>query len=672
MRISRQGDFLQADFFENVGGLNNTDSPFIVSPNQATSGQNYDYVRTGAIQKRLGHTLLNSSADSQLTTMGLGLHLTSADVRTIIRAAGTKFQNFNIGAESFTNLTEDTAAAGSDFFSSSSTQTVKFNQFNTTDANLLIANGGGLTIPYAVTSSTKVTKLGTDAPTGSIGLSQSAGSGTFPSTSVFRYAVAVKKASTGAISNVALEDSITLSSTTNEVTINLSSVTVDTTKYDQFWIYRSAAGGSEGFTTGDLIAKIASTSTSYDDTGSSLSTSENVPRAGNTSLDNSPLPSGTYNSGTVFKRRYVTAKGSTVYLSDLNKPESFPTTNVITIPSGGNITALGVISFNTPTTSGTDEFLVIWKENETWLITGDSVSDYSLQFIDNVGCINQTSVVNANGFIYWMDARGIYLWDGSGKPIYCSRLIENYFGRDGDLNQAQLASTWAVFYKKQNMVIWYTSDTISGKQKFAFKLDLRLTLPSVQGSLTGRIMPGVFTVDTSGIALYGGANFKPPNENEEFLIAGDASGKMYRLYSSNSDNSTGIDFEYETSFLDMGTPGIAKRFHKVIAWVQKIDAFDLNLDYWSAYKTGEDNKTTNTATVDANSADTALWDVGEWDVAFWDDYGAELTPLVFNLTNSGGNSEGDCLKIRFRQGEVDEPVVINGFSILYSEIGLRK
>lgn len=668
----QQGEFIQEDFFDNTGGLNLADSPFRILENQAVAGSyNYDYTATGGIKKRNGNTQANGSADAQLKSLGLGIfNPSSSATKTIIRAAGTKIQSVNANTYVSTNLVEDTVAAGSDFLTGGSTQQVVMSQFNTSSVNALWAAGGGMSTVYGY-NGTKITKNGAAVATGSIALSQAPGGGTFGATGTYWYAIVLHKASTGVTSNAALDTSIALGATTNTITINLSGITgLDTTKYDQVWIYRSALNGATGFTTGDLIAQVTSSTTTYADTGTFISSSVNVPRSGNTVLDNSALPTGTFKTLATWKRRLVTANGSTLYISDLNKAESWPLTNTIQIPSGGDITGISIISFATPTTTGIDELLVIFKERELWILSGSSYTDWVLKFIDYTGCPNQTLVVAANGFLSWMDYRGVYLWDGSAKPIYCSRPIEFLFGPDGDLDRSKLPLGVGAFYRKQNEIVWYLSSSFYGEQVLGLKLDLRLTLPQVQSNIGGRILEGVFIQDTLPSPVYAVSSTNATFD--EILLSGDGAGLMWKMFDNQTgDAATGVAFSYQTKPLDLGRITQTKRFQKIIVWCRDTSSNNLTLNFWVNYRTDTGSQSTQAQPISSAVTDS-LWDAASWDAAYWDKNLNTFSPVVFNLNSAQGGTEGEALTLQFVQKEANVPVTIAGFSVIYTLAGLRK
>lgn len=669
--MPEQGAFKYIDFFSNSGGLNIRDTPVRVDDGQATGGVNYDYVQTGGIKSRRGDSEINAVADAQLKSLGLGTYSSSNSVTKFpVRAAGTKLQSYSFVNAAFTNLTEDTTAAGSDFLTTGSTQQVVFSQFNTASLNMLWTAGGGMDSVYGEYSATKVTKNGVPAPTASV-FTATAGAGSSSlSTGTYRYSLVYRKLSTQSLSNAVLEASVSVTAGQN-VTLAWTLSNNDVVKYDKILVYRSALNGSVGFTTGDLVVTLNSSATGYVDTGTSEISATNVPRVGSAVLDNSVLPTGTYSTLTSWKRRLVTASDSNLYISDLNKAESWPTTNYITIPSGGAITALAIISFATEQTN--DEYLAVFKDREVWIVTGSTVADFALKFVDNCGCPVQTMVVTCNGFLAFVDYRGIFLWDGSNKPIYTSGPIEPLFAIDGDIDKTKLALGFGTFYRKKNEVEWVLSHNIYGDNKYAIKMDLRLTLPSVQDSLMGRNIDGVFTQDSLSVAMYSGLSFLPLTTFDEMLIRGDGVGKIHQAYNEFSDNDVAYSFEYLTKFLDCGSPTINKRFHKVVVWVEEVGDWNLLLDYWANYRADLNSYDTLSEPIStAKGNEAALWDIAVWDESYWDNYQAKLRPLIFNLRPGVSNSnEGEVIRLRFRQTGANQPVTIAGFTVYYTDKGMN-
>ncbi len=656
------------NYMNNSGGLNITDSPLFMQDNQATGqSYNYDYSVTGSITKILSPTLLNMVADSQLKTLGLGQHHDVAtDARTLIRCAGTKIQVYNTVTGVITDVVDDTMSANSDFLTPGSTQPVVFSQFNTVGGgtHLWMAGGGISNIEGYYGS--KVTANGVAVFGGNLDATVNThDSGTFSGTGHFYYAVQGRKLSTQAVSNLALDVIATIVNTDDSVTIDLTDLTgVDTTLYDQIIIWRSALNGSLGFTTGSIIAQLPSTATTYKDRGTSIADSQVAPRPGSAILDNSTLPTNTYKYITAFKRRLITCVDSTIYLSDLNKDESWPIANRITIPSGGPILGLGVIGVPSEYTTGADEYLCIWKERELWVLTGNNTSDWDLMFVDKTGCAGQSLIVSFNSFVTWMTYNGIYIWDGRGRPSRVSRPIASLFAPDGDLDKTSLSQGYAAQYEKGNEIIWNVSSRVKGRNKLRIKMDTRLTSLAASQNLQNPEMDGVFIFDTDANAYYALCSFRPVNQNEMF-VSGDNAGFVYNMFSS---VQTPVSFDYETKPLDMGNPERVKRFKRVLVYIERLTTNDLTLYFWTDYRIRDEYRSKVVSTMSpSKGTQPALWDIALWDQAMWDDYTPDISPIEFNLHNFENNAEGLSLKLRFEQLEASAPVRIHGFSIEWDE-----
>lgn len=661
-------------FSSNQDGLNLTDSPLKIQDSQATGqSYNYDYAITGAVTKVLASSVINSPADAQLKSLGLGVHHTATtDVRTVIRAAGTKIQTFDPATGTIVDQSEDTSSPNSNFLAADSTQPVVMVPFNSLiGGTILWLAGGGMSHLYGYTGS-NVTQNGTPVPTGSITATVLPTSGgTFATTGIYFYAVAFRKTGTQALSNAVLDLSATITSTSDRVSINWSTLTnIDTSKYDKVYIYRSAVGGVSGFTTGDLIAQVAIGTTSFIDNGSFITTASNIPRSGSSVLDNSVLPSGNINSVTSYRGRLIVAINGTFYISDLNKPESWPAANVFTPDSGGPILALGTIGVPSEYTTGADQYACIWKENELWVFTGSSLTDWELLFVDKTGCIVQSLVVSFNGFVGWITLNGIYLWDGKGKPSRISRPIQALFSVDGDLDLTKLSQGYGAHYKSNNQVIWRVSHKIKGTNKIFIKMDTRLSaikMSQASPNLQNPELDGVFILDFDANAYYTIATYRPSGGGNEQLLVGDDTGFVYNAF---VEGTTAASFTYETRPIDLGAPENNKRFKRVIVFLEKLTPNDLTLYFWADNRIRDEYRSKLTVSMSPlKGTQPALWDIALWDLAMWDDYTPDISAIQFNLHSAENNAEGTAIKLRFEQIEASAPVRIHGFGIEWEDMG---
>lgn len=661
-------------FSSNQDGLNLTDSPLKVQDSQATGqSYNYDYAITGAITKVLASSVINSPADTQLKSLGLGVHHSaSTDVRTVIRTAGTKIQTFDPALGTIVNQSEDTATPNSDFLTSGSSQPVVFSPFNSlVGGTVLWMAGGGMSHLYGYTG-TNVTQNGTPVPTGNITPTVlTTSGGTFISTGTYFYAVVFRKTVTQALSNAVLDVSATITSTTDRVSIDLSTITnIDTSKYDKIYIYRSAVAGVTGFTTGDLIAQVNIGTTSYIDNGSFITTASNIPRAGSAVLDNSVLPSGTINCVASYRGRLLASIGGTFYVSDLNKPESWPLTNIFTPDSGGPILAMSTIGVPSEYTTGADQYACIWKENELWVFTGSSLTDFEVLFVDKTGCVVQSLVVPFNGFVAWITLNGIYIWDGKGKPSRISRPIQALFNTDGDLDLTKLSQGYGAHYKSNNQVIWRLSHRIKGTNKLFIKMDTRLSaikMSQASPNLQDSELDGVFILDFDSNSYYAITAYRPSGGGNEQLLVGDDAGYVYTSFIAGTSASA---FTYETRPIDFGAPENNKRFKRVIVFLEKLTPNDLTLYFWADNRIRDEYRSKLAVSMSPlKGTQPALWDIALWDVAMWDDYTPDISAIQFNLHSAENNAEGTAIKLRFEQLESNAPVRIHGFGIEWEDMG---
>jgi len=687
------GQIQQTDFFNNVGGTNLVDSVMRIQDGQAAGGYNFDYLLTGGVRKRPGSLLINSTPDTQLYSLGFGLYApTSGTSKTLFRAAGTKLQNVNTSANIFTNCIEDNTAGTTDAFLSGTTQDVQFVQFSNGGSDILWAAGGGAGALVGAYNTTNYTLNGVAAPTGTMTATNStSGIGQWSTGNYgkFFYTMVLMKGSTGALSNAGYLSTIdaqpgdpsatTTSTLTDSVNLAWTLTGLDTTTISQIWIYRSALAGVSGFTTGNLIAQLPSTATSFVDLGDignpDILLSALVPRTADTILDNTPLPAGNYNTLANWGHRLCTSSGNNLYISDVNKSESWPLTNYITVPSAGPITGLATISFTSPQANALLELLVIFKEREVWALNPGTNNDYTtwtLLRIDNtVGCPNQSLVVSAQGYLAWIDFRGVWIWDGSSKPTYCSRLIEPLFGNNGDLDKSKFNEACSAFFRRENQIVWYLSSKTYGTQKYAIKMDVRLTLEQVQQGLTGRTMEAVLIQDLHTNPVYACLAYVPYDSQNEQLVLGDNAGKLYFASNAYNDGGSNYPFSYLTKPINCGDPNTIKQFHRVIVWVQDFGNFNLELDYWSGYQTSPQTMSHKILPISTEQGTTAgLWDTAIWDYSYWDSFTTKVTPLVFNLDSGVANSNiGTAIQLQFQNNLANQPITIHGFSLQWSPMG---
>lgn len=661
----QEAQLITAEFFDNTGGLETSNSPFLSHPDCASGGFNFDYVQRGAIRKRKGHALLNSGDGSP--TYGLGFFNDSKSNRAIVRFKQGQAQLVSSGDWSYSNISHELPGSTVE-----AVDRVVSNMFTGNGEALWFANRtrklGGV---YKTDTGFTITDNGvTNMATGSLTAALNTTASTFVAAGTFRYvATAVKH--TGSEGNAALEVAFNVTDPAKGVLLTLTN-NLSPSVYKKVNIYRSAINGAEGFTVGDLVAELTTITPTmtFIDTGTSIVETQPVPRAYSVVADYSELPDGVYKGVHQFKRRLVTFSGSTLYLSEEGNAEAWPQTNRITLPTGGNITCVIPISFTTQYSSAADEHLCIFKQNELWVLTGSDYTDWEVKYIDDSGVSNQSLATQCNGFISWVNYRGAFLWNGSDKPTYISQNIENLFQRGGTIKKDSFSESFVTFYKSRNEVQFYLQDNYTvTSHSYTLKLDLRLTQLGTESTLIDRKLDGIFTPDLVPIRMTAGIVYIPDADApEEVMLLGDENGALYHAYSALTDANTPISLNYLTQNLDMGSRGTNKRFHKVVVWVKKVSGIQVGLEWWVNYRDLSSTPGSITQTAPVTSSNSLIWDSGNWDEKVWDNTTLDMLPITFNLF---ANNDGDCIQLRLSESSNKE-LVIYGYTIHYSQGTLRK
>ena len=129
-----------------------------------------------------------------------------------------------------------------------------------------------------------------------------------------------------------------------------------------------------------------------------------------------------------------------VWCSDYNVPWQFnddsANNQVLLVgpedtPGNGSVTAS--IATNPPWTPGalddtpmgmasTGSYLVLFKSQRTYIVLGDTPSEFIVQQGFDIGCVSSKSVAPAEGGIFWLAPQGAYFFNG-GSPEYISEDI---------------------------------------------------------------------------------------------------------------------------------------------------------------------------------------------------------------------------------------------------------
>jgi hypothetical protein len=248
-----------------------------------------------------------------------------------------------------------------------------------------------------------------------------------------------------------------------------------------------------------------------------------------------------------------------------------------------------------------------------------------------VGVVAQNSVVVVRDTAYFLgNPLAVYSWGASGIEDISSEKVKKFFATDTSFNRGNFSAAVGAYDPVLDSYILLLS--APGQTTFGYWLQYNLTDKTWWGPhLTSEFTPTYVTTLAD-------------NNNVQFLSFGGSNGKLYQPQSLKSDGSgqSAIDFDVRTGFISGGTPSTWKLFNR-LAIVTEVEAAPAgNLQVIPTVDGLE-------GTEDATLAH---------DLSLGNEQLARLGP-------------GRFVKLRFRQNEANQNVVIYGVEIPFHELGER-
>jgi len=130
----------------------------------------------------------------------------------------------------------------------------------------------------------------------------------------------------------------------------------------------------------------------------------------------------------------------------------------------------GIVSFNENFVSFDEHNMYIWDPTSQWSSK-----------LPTFGCVNERTIVNVNGYLFWLSYDAVYMWSGEGKPIDISAKIKNKITGYG---------LWELidWSKKYN----FAAGSIESENKYLLSVG---TLKTVSGAPASALTNAVFTFD---------------------------------------------------------------------------------------------------------------------------------------------------------------------------------
>lgn len=212
--------------------------------------------------------------------------------------------------------------------------------------------------------------------------------------------------------------------------------------------------------------------------------------------------------------RAYCAVGNTVYASSLKNSENWTAPKdssifVLDNPKGEVVTALKAGSGH----------VVVFMPTTMYELWGTGYKDFRMQIVaDDIGCVNNQSVVNLNGVLYFLDIRHIYKYSGGTQPDYGFSIpIQGYIDQINPA--AKDKCCMGTDGKNLYISIPYQTSTVAN---ITLEYDPNFGIWNVWQD----ILPTTFT------------------RMNNVWYAGDISGRILKMGGTATDNGTGISWEW--------------------------------------------------------------------------------------------------------------------------------
>jgi hypothetical protein len=312
------------------------------------------------------------------------------------------------------------------------------------------------------------------------------------------------------------------------------------------------------------------------------------------------------------------------------------------LDDGQAITGIGIL----------DKFLVIFKENSIYILTGDGPSAWKLSATVNnlvtiangVGCASHRSIVQVSNDLWFMDQNGnirsIRKNEEGGNPLY-GIISANIQGTIDGLNKGSLSKVAGKLFN--NRVYYAAPNGSSSFNNILMVADLRIRIdkplnPHPWVTYTGW-SPGVLAV------------YLPSNQPQLYYGEGDADSLIYQAETGTNDNSAAIDFDIKDRMIDLRDPDMRKTARFIIVTAES------GGDYNVAVSSSLDGTTfSEHGNINLYSGD--VWNSGTWDTSTWG-YGVEIKKK-FALQRAS-----EQIMIRFRNNAADQAVTMKPYTLAF-------
>ena len=341
---------------------------------------------------------------------------------------------------------------------------------------------------------------------------------------------------------------------------------------------------------------------------------------------------------------------STVYFSDIQYPEGFSFSNSFLTSTRQGGPNSGIASL--------DNFLFVFKPNSITAVTGDLTNgQFQVDTLtdEGVGCLSNSSIVEAQGRIWFLGRRGIYSVDRSGVRLESDPLTAIF---TIELNDFRALRSVGFYWINEEVILFSLpkpKKTALGQETF-FDRESRVLAYHVdsQAWTVWDNMDFSSGIDQDGDEVWFSGSFEEPVGGIRRV-----SQQMLRTntFLDYADNTEPVRAEYKANWEHLGEPSIPKKFVrlKVYSLDTPLQAFE-STDFSIIVETNHDylDDVVSKATL-AFGATTGGWGEFPWGEATWGE--------VKNLTRRTRlrPRKTRVLRTVFKNSTLYENILLSGF-----------
>lgn len=340
---------------------------------------------------------------------------------------------------------------------------------------------------------------------------------------------------------------------------------------------------------------------------------------------------------------------SLLYISELENAENFtPTTGAtsagaiqVSPGDGEKITALKTLFL--PATN--EEILVIFKENSTYLLTGNDADTYTLQKVsDEFGAVSHLSVVLVGNELIFLSKEGVTsLSTATAQGNISTNFLSDRIRPQIDkLNRLKLQESFAVHLRNRQEVWWFVPDGSATQNQTVLVYNY-----GVNRAWSKR----------TGITAACGTVM---NGN---LYTGTYTGIVQQQLKGNSYNGQSIPWTYRTGFQNFSEPRLRKRIKDIELFLKQISNVNVTVNMYWDFKRSSSNRQSRVLQVipDASSSiyNSAVYGQDTYNVS---------GTSIFKFIPAGS---GKYFQLELAGQDINKPVEIEGWTITTMNGGYR-